>query len=611
MSNGQHRRNTLLVSLNSLPSWGASYTVTAYEPGAQVESDSNGTAITVRAGHGFAAGDKLMVGTDTTKYRTIQGSPAATSIDVNAPVTVAANQYLVNLGPDNGTTTPQYDGSGRSIYQDSDTAGTPIGSSQVTADAQGVYSYWHDGFEIWELARNAAGTPVALIPGASGGNIRAANSGDLFLYRNDTIKSLQITGQVESSAVAAGSYYGRVPTAAVGINAAIPFVLGQDNVLTSPGSFYVFDLTGQAQTPSEFTQVQGQSYLDLAANGGAGGKSFLPFEQSSSATVGPSVAQTSQITCGRFTLIWSATSGATPPAFAGIVSTCYALWGRWIWSGTATNTGSVTTAAGVAASLDLTSGSGAHIFAAAHGLFSQVQATAVGTNTVTLLTGANITVTQTGAGMASTSIRGLSSSVTVSAGTVTTLAGQTIGTTLSGAVNPTTGYGSLNTVNKASSGTTTNLFGGYIDWNLSSTGTVTTGTGVRMDMTLSAAGTITTGRTLHLNTPSNSGAGTWTTHYQLDIGMPTTGFGTGTTLCGLRIGYPTTQSAQNIPHVQMQLVAKDCAATAPTSVLPTAAVALEGSVAFCTNTNAAANDGLWVCKRTGAGTYAWVVCNNT
>jgi hypothetical protein len=170
MSNAAHRRNTLLVSTAGAPAWAASYTVTAYEPGGQVTSDSTGTTLTVRAGHGFAAGDKLMVGTDTTKYRTISGTPAATSVVVTSAVTVSAHDYLVNLAADTGTTTPLYDGSGvstaRRIYQDMDLAGTTITNAQVTADAQGVYSYWYDdGLEIWELVRNTAGTPVAVIPG--------------------------------------------------------------------------------------------------------------------------------------------------------------------------------------------------------------------------------------------------------------------------------------------------------------------------------------------------------------------------------------------------------------------------------------------------------------
>lgn len=165
MSDAAHRRNTLLVSTNSAPAWGASYTVTAYEPGAQVASDSTGTTVTVRAGHGFEAGDKFIVGTDTSKFVTVSVA-GATSLTVTPAVTVSTNDYLTNLGADTGSTGPNYDASGRAIYQDMGLAGTAITQSRVTADAQGVYSYWYDdGLEIWELVRNTNGTPVAVLPG--------------------------------------------------------------------------------------------------------------------------------------------------------------------------------------------------------------------------------------------------------------------------------------------------------------------------------------------------------------------------------------------------------------------------------------------------------------
>lgn len=152
------REGRIFISTASRPGFGENYIVMACKPGAQVASGSSSTTITVRAGHGFSANDKLIVNTDTTKYRTVS-AVTSTTLTV-AAVTVSAGDILTNLGADTGSTEPAYDGNGVTIYSDMDYSNSCTNAS-VIADSYGKYRYYHKGVAIWELVRTSGDTIIA------------------------------------------------------------------------------------------------------------------------------------------------------------------------------------------------------------------------------------------------------------------------------------------------------------------------------------------------------------------------------------------------------------------------------------------------------------------
>lgn len=165
------REGRAFINSAGKPAWGAGYYVTVYQVGAQVANASTGTTLTVRAGHGFTSGDKFIVGTDTTKYRTVL-STTSTTIEVSQAVTVSLGDILVNLGEDTGGMGPIYDGSSIVIY--SDMAGTvAISDSKVTTGSSGSYRYWLDNSDTtsWELVRDSSNRPFAVqvAPAGAGG----------------------------------------------------------------------------------------------------------------------------------------------------------------------------------------------------------------------------------------------------------------------------------------------------------------------------------------------------------------------------------------------------------------------------------------------------------
>ena len=177
MSNLAHRTNTIFKANSTdstLPNFAESYTVTAYENGAVANGAGTTNTPTVRAGHGFEAGDKFIVGTDTTKYHAIL-SVAATqlTLDNSETETFADGDLIVNLGADTGTTTPSYDASGASIYDTPDSGASAISNSRVTASDLGEYAYWSSEAEIWELVRDSDGTPVDVVPDVTRGDMIA------------------------------------------------------------------------------------------------------------------------------------------------------------------------------------------------------------------------------------------------------------------------------------------------------------------------------------------------------------------------------------------------------------------------------------------------------
>jgi hypothetical protein len=155
------REGRVFRALAGLPRFGANYSVTAYEVGAQVTSASSGATVTVRAGHGFAAGDKWMLSTGLG----FSGSNTITSVGattLNLPVSISVSQgdILVNLAADTGTSTPNYDGAGLTIYTDM-AYGSAAVNNTVAADPNGRYTYYHRGIPRWEWVRSGS-TPIAL-----------------------------------------------------------------------------------------------------------------------------------------------------------------------------------------------------------------------------------------------------------------------------------------------------------------------------------------------------------------------------------------------------------------------------------------------------------------
>jgi len=142
------------------PQYGIGYYVTAYEVGAQVTAASSGTTATVAAGHGFAANDKFINGTDVTQYRKVT-AVTSTTLTLSASISLAEGDLLVNLAHDTGTIAPNYDGTGLTIYTDMDYSNTATDNTVLT-DQYGKYRYYHKGVGIWELVRDSSSSPIAV-----------------------------------------------------------------------------------------------------------------------------------------------------------------------------------------------------------------------------------------------------------------------------------------------------------------------------------------------------------------------------------------------------------------------------------------------------------------
>ena len=146
MSQLVRRQTALLLNSSGSLAPGASYTVTAYEPGGVASANSSSLTISVYAGHGIAALDRIMVGTTASTFRSVS-SVTATSVVVGSAVSVSAGDLIVNLGPDTGSSTPNWDGSGVTIYSTPTTA-TTVTQSRVTTDSNGNYGYWWRGEQL-------------------------------------------------------------------------------------------------------------------------------------------------------------------------------------------------------------------------------------------------------------------------------------------------------------------------------------------------------------------------------------------------------------------------------------------------------------------------------
>jgi hypothetical protein len=195
-----------IAGTNGDPDFGSSYSVQALEVGAQVASGSSGTTITVRSGHGFAAGDKYMKSLDVLTYsgtNTVQ-SVTATTVVVQAAYSVSAGDLLINLGPDTGTASPNYNGNGVTVYTDMDYSTTATNAT-VTTGSTGRYTYYHKGIARWELVRTGT-TLIALYTDTNDPATLATStaSGSIQVYLSPTIP----TG-LSSSSAAVGTFYNK------------------------------------------------------------------------------------------------------------------------------------------------------------------------------------------------------------------------------------------------------------------------------------------------------------------------------------------------------------------------------------------------------------------
>lgn len=138
---------------------GTGYKVTVLPAGGIASANSSANVITMGAGHGFVAGEKIMVGADEATFSGSQSiqSVTATTITFTSGVNfnVVVGDTIINLGVDTGTSQPNYDGSTVTIY--SDPAGaTAISNEEVTVNEGGEYSYYHNGAtNLWEVVRSS------------------------------------------------------------------------------------------------------------------------------------------------------------------------------------------------------------------------------------------------------------------------------------------------------------------------------------------------------------------------------------------------------------------------------------------------------------------------
>ena len=167
-----HRQNNVLkTAASGSPAFAASYTVNVLPVGAVAVSFAGNTA-TVDGGHGFAAGDKVLVfdGTTATFVAQVLSSVTATTLVwSSATPTIALGNLLCNLGPDTASgSTPTYDASPMKTYSDAD-GGTAITNSKITCSATGEYDYYFEGDgRCWELVRDSSGTVAGVVDGWGG-----------------------------------------------------------------------------------------------------------------------------------------------------------------------------------------------------------------------------------------------------------------------------------------------------------------------------------------------------------------------------------------------------------------------------------------------------------
>jgi len=165
-----HRSEVVFRDANSSPEWGSAYTVTATPKGARVSAVATAQSyIDVDAGHSFSVGDKFLrnPGTDNEFSGTVT-VVTATRVTFAETYSAAVGDVLVNLGPDTGSSAPNYDAIDTEIYSDADGT-TVITNSVVTASSKGAFDYWHrSGGGYWELIKDSSGAPQGVVEGWGG-----------------------------------------------------------------------------------------------------------------------------------------------------------------------------------------------------------------------------------------------------------------------------------------------------------------------------------------------------------------------------------------------------------------------------------------------------------
>jgi len=171
-----HRQNNVLKTTSSKPDFAASYTVIALPVGAVASAASSGSTATVDGGHGFAAGDKVLIfdGTTATFISQVLASVTGTTLVWSSSTpTIAKGNLLCNLGVDTASgSTPAFDASPMVIYSDADGSDV-VTNSILTTDTTGNYDYYFRGDgRSWELIRDASGTVAGVVPGWGGQSSR-------------------------------------------------------------------------------------------------------------------------------------------------------------------------------------------------------------------------------------------------------------------------------------------------------------------------------------------------------------------------------------------------------------------------------------------------------
>lgn len=208
-----HRQNNVLkTSAANLPDFAGSYTVTALPVGAVAAAASAGTTATVDNGHGFRAGDKVLIYDGTTATYVAEALASVTGTTLvwsSATPTIANGNLLCNLGPDSGAgSTPAYTASPMFIF--SDAAGDDaITNSRVTTDASGNYDYYTAGDgRNWELIRDSGGTVAGVVDGW-GGVAGRLNICDFGCIGNDSTNNQPRMQVTQDACVAAAlDFYG-------------------------------------------------------------------------------------------------------------------------------------------------------------------------------------------------------------------------------------------------------------------------------------------------------------------------------------------------------------------------------------------------------------------
>lgn len=157
-----------------------SYRVTVYERGAVASGASSDGTIEVYAGHGVEAGDRLLLepGGANTLTATVDSVTATTIVFSPETYSTTKGMLLVNMGSDTGMASPNFDGSGETIY--TYPGETAVSNSTVTVNSLGNYSYWYIGnYERWELIRTSGGSivEVRLLYGGSNDTLDVTDFG--------------------------------------------------------------------------------------------------------------------------------------------------------------------------------------------------------------------------------------------------------------------------------------------------------------------------------------------------------------------------------------------------------------------------------------------------